>query len=202
MSLPERLSEIFLDEGIISEEDREMIQFGLESMEGNLAGVFLVLAVGILFGKVTDAILFYVFFFPLRKSIGGFHANTRVRCLLSSTLILLMTFMVFSLFENSEIFYWSCFGVCGCVIFLLAPVDNPAKRFDAVEQKTYRKRSKIILAMESILFIASFFSWILLARSLCMTFFVACTSILLGVLKNGMQEKEKDQKDMKKLSRP
>lgn len=114
--------------------------------------------------------------------------------MLSSAAILILTFIFFTLFGFPVILYEICFGVFGCIIFLLAPVDNPSKRFDVAERKAYRKRSIIILAVESLLFVTScYFYWILLVRSLCMVFFVACMSVSLGILKNGVHVQEKDQ---------
>jgi len=69
LRLSERLSEKFHKEGLISDEEKEIIQFGLESLEGNLAGVILTILVGIIFGAIREAMLFYVWFLPLRKSI-------------------------------------------------------------------------------------------------------------------------------------
>jgi len=61
LSLPERLSENLYKEGLVSEEDREIVEFGLESLGGNLAGVFLTLLVGFLFG------IFLSITFPVKK---------------------------------------------------------------------------------------------------------------------------------------
>lgn len=38
-------------EGIISDEEKEIVRFGLESLEGNLLGIILTLIIGIFFSK-------------------------------------------------------------------------------------------------------------------------------------------------------
>ena len=194
MRLSERLSEKFHKEGLISDEEKEIIQFGLESLEGNLAGVLLTLFIGIIFGAIWEAILFYIWFLPLRKSIGGFHADTKVKCLVASATAIFMTFALFTLFRYSDIVYFVCGGVFVCIVFLIAPVDNPQKRFDDSERSVYQRRSRIVLMVESILFIVSYCnSWNMIVISLCMTFlwqpYPFCwvflkTSDILSVIRN------------------
>ncbi len=194
MRLSERLSEKFHKEGLISDEEKEIIQFGLESLEGNLAGVILTILVGIIFGAIREAMLFYVWFLPLRKSIGGFHADTKIKCLLASAMALAMACTLFTMFRYQGIIYLICGGIFVIFIFFVAPVDNPQKKFDALEQFVYRKRSRIVLLGEGTLFAISYYnSWDVITVSLCMTFFVAAVSLLLGILKN-IRHSQRDSK--------
>lgn len=161
------------------------MQFGLESIEGNLAGVFLTLVVGILFKHIKDALFLYLLLFPLRKSAGGFHAATKTRCLITSAVVLGISFTFFSVLDHAAIFYWICVSIFGCMIWILAPVDNPSKKLDAAAQSVYRMRSRVVLGVESIIFVIAFhFKWGTVIRSVSMTFFVAGISLLMGMLKN------------------
>ncbi len=65
--LADRMAESFYKGGIITDEEKEIIRFGLESLEGNLLGVGLTLAVGICFKQVGEALLLWLLLFPLRK---------------------------------------------------------------------------------------------------------------------------------------
>lgn len=53
------MTDSFLNQGIISEEEREIVRFGLESLGGNLLGLVLTLGVGILFQQVGTAVLLW-----------------------------------------------------------------------------------------------------------------------------------------------
>lgn len=194
MRLAERLTNIFSQEGIISDEEREIVRFGLESLGGNFVGVVLTLLVGICFKRVGDALLLYLLLFPLRKSAGGFHATTKVRCFITSAVMLDISFILFSAFDHAFVFYWVCAIMFGCIIWILAPVDNPSKRFDIVEQSVYRMRSRVVFGVESIIFvIASCLKWGTVIRSVCMAFFIASVSLLMGILKNVLVSKGKSQ---------
>lgn len=174
----------FCKEGIILEEEKGIVRFGLESLGGNLTGIVLTLTVGIFFKQVGAALLLWLLLFPLRKNAGGYHAGTKKRCLLMSIAMLIVAFMLFTVFEGTRMFYVICAVSAGCVIWFLAPVDNPSKELDAVEYKVYRRRTRIVLGVESIFFVLVLsFKWEMAVQSSCMTFFIVSTSLIMGAIK-------------------
>ena len=190
--LADRMAESFYKGGIITDEEKEVIRFGLESLEGNLLGVGLTLAVGICFKQVGEALLLWLLLFPLRKNAGGYHAATKTRCLFVSAVILIAAFMIFAVFERTLIFYGICAMIAGCVIWVLAPVDNPSKQLDAVECKVYRRRTRIVLGTESVIFIfALLFKWEITIRSVCMAFSMVAISLLTGAIELAISNKIK-----------
>lgn len=72
LMLADRMADSLSKEGIIADEEKGIVQFGLESQEGNLLGIVLTLAVGFCFNLVGDALLLWLLLFPLRKNAGGF----------------------------------------------------------------------------------------------------------------------------------
>lgn len=114
MRLTDRLTNSFFREGIISDEDKEIVRFGLESMAGNLLGFFLAMTVGMIFGHIKDALLLWLCLFPLRKNAGGYHASTRMRCLFLSAGMLLISFAVFVAVEHTTAFYGIAAMISGC----------------------------------------------------------------------------------------
>lgn len=183
MKLEERLTNTFSQEGIISDEEREIVQFGLESIEGNLVGVVLTLVVGICFKHTKDALFLYLLLFPLRKSAGGFHAATKARCFLTSAAMLGISFTIFTVVDHTAIFYGICAGMLGCVVWILAPIDNPSKKLDEMECCVYRMRSRVILGVESVvLVLALCLGWEIITRSICMAFFIVSVSLLIGMV--------------------
>lgn len=190
MKLLERLTDTFVQEGIILEEEREIVQFGLESIERNLVGVILFFSIGFFFNRTKDTLFLYLLLFPLRKSAGGVHAATKTRCLIISAIMLSISFLLFSIFDYVEIIYWICFICFGCIIWILAPVENPSKQFDEVDQSVYRMRSRIVLGVEGIIYLIAFhFRWEIVIRSVSMTFFIVSISLLMGILKNVLTAK-------------
>lgn len=190
--LTNRMTDSLSREGIITDEEREIVRFGLESLEGDLLGFGLTLAVGICFKQVGEALLLWLLLFPLRKNAGGYHAATKMRCLFISAVMLIIAFMVFAVLEHTMIFYGICAMVAGCVIWGLAPVDNPSKKLDAIENKVYRRRTRIALGAEGVIFVlALLFKWEMAIKSVCMAFSVVSISLLAGVIELKISNKLK-----------
>ncbi len=186
-------------EGIIVDEEREIVRFGLESLEGNLLGIVLTLAVGICFKRVGEAILLWLWMFPLRKNAGGYHAATKIRCVLISAIMLIVAFALFVVVEHTRVFYGICSMVAGCVIWTLAPVDNPSKKLDALEHKVYRKRTRIALVAEGIFMaLALSCGWEMPVHSICMAFFIVAVSLFMGILKLTLKTESHDSEHCEK----
>lgn len=191
MKLAEHLTNTFACEGIISGEERDIVQYGLESMGGNLLGAVMTILIGICFKHVGDTLLLCLFLFPLRKYAGGFHADTKVRCWIVSVIMLGSSFALFTAFDHSMAFFGVCAAISGCVVWILAPTDNPSKKLDMAEYKVYRRRSRGILGVESVvLTLALCMGWKSIIRSMCTTFFVVSVSLLVGRIKNVLLSKE------------
>lgn len=175
------MADILSKEGIIADEEKGIVRFGLESLEGNLLGIVLTLAVGFCFNRIGDALFLWLLLFPLRKNAGGFHASTKTRCLVLSASMLILSFTLFTAFDCTIVLHGTSALITGWIIWMLSPMDNPAKELDEIEQKVYRMRSRIILISESmILVLAICFQWEMLIRSIAMTFFIVCTSLVMG----------------------
>lgn len=179
--MAEYLTNSFYYEGIISDEDKEIVRFGLESMMGNLLSIALTLVVGIYFKCIRDALLLWPFLFLLRKNAGGYHAETKTRCLFISAVMLVVTFALFTMFDYSAVFYGVCVFVTGYSIWIWTPVDNPSKELDEVEHNVYRMRSRTILLVEGTIFtLALYFKWKTMMSSVAMAFFIVSVSLLMG----------------------
>lgn len=87
--LADRIADFLFKGGNITDEEKEIICFGLESLEGNLLGIGLTLIVGMCFRQVREAILLWWLLFPLRKNAGGYHAKTKTKCMLISLIIII-----------------------------------------------------------------------------------------------------------------
>ena len=180
MRIAERVTNSLLADGIISDEETEIIQFGLESIWDNAIGMLLTVSVGIFYGKILSAILVWAMLFFLRKNAGGYHAQTKVRCLILSVAILAAVFGIYELHMNTDSFVNIITVISGGVIWCMAPIGNPAKMLDEVERRVYKKRTRFILVTEGLIFIcAGIFGLDLLCQSVSMTFFIVSTSFIM-----------------------
>ncbi len=79
-------------------------------------------------------------------------------------------------------------AISAVVIFIMAPVENNSKHLDQTEQKVYRKRTRMILTLECMLFI---FALVLdlkeLVVAITIDFFIVSISLLAGKIKLQLQ---------------
>ena len=88
----------------------------------------------------------------------------------------------------SELVYSLVFFLSFFVIFVMAPVENDNKLLDQTEYRIYRKRTRLVLLLEGILFmLASFLGWKELMVVLTIVFFIVGISLLAGKVKRQLQ---------------
>ena len=165
-----------LNDKTVSPEEKQIVRYGLENMLNNLAGFVLMVLLGAYYACVFESILLWIFFFGLRKNAGGFHAKTRIRCLVSSTLMLLIAFKYILLSKWNMIIYVAILVIIGMLIWWLAPIENQNKILDKKEKAVYRRRTRIILLSQSAFYI---FSWMLDMEQLCKV--VVVNFVLVGI---------------------
>jgi len=188
--MKKRISYALYKDRIISKKEIEIVDFGIESMAGTFLSLFVTLIIGLYFDLAAEGAMFYFFSLPLRKNAGGYHAETKGRCCIFSISV---TFLIFSFFSNGNITINYCIIVSVIligIIFLLAPVENPKKHLDMVEQKVYRKRTRTILAIEGIMLLIGYLNdWEKLIFAICMNFTLCSLNLILGMAKNKIFKK-------------
>lgn len=164
MSLTTHLTDCLVDTENIPNEEYEVIRYGVEGILNNLLGIFLTLTVGIFCDCVFESFIFWIFFWILRKHAGGFHAKTKIRCLIMSVVLLFIAFeFLLKAGWTIDVYTWIMVIGSGC-IFYLAPVETHNKHLDEREVRVYRKRTRIILSIQLMLY---FLSLILGGEQLC-----------------------------------
>ncbi len=117
----------------------------------------IVLLVSVIADRVLQMAVFILFFEPVRIYAGGFHAKSRLNCFFISVfmLITIVSAVRFTpdnyLFPMSVMFTYSA----GIVIWLLTPVGTENKLLDDTEKIVYRRRSKLVLILETVVVLIS-----------------------------------------------
>lgn len=136
---------------VITEEERELYQYGIFQIVVNMLDIFSIFLIAMLFHKVWATFFYTICFCILRKYAGGYHAKSVGGCYLmtvgfTTIMLLIIRYYKFSLIGIVVIWFLS-----GISIFLLVPVQNRNKELDEVEQQVYRKRAIKVWVFESIL---------------------------------------------------
>lgn len=178
------IMEWLIASGYICDEDKEVVWYGLEQGMHSIAGILVTFAVGYLLDVPAESAVFLAAFIPLRMYIGGYHANTRKRCAALSALIMLASLSWIRSWNLSRGQTLSLVIFECAVLFFIIPVDGPL-RLEEIERKVYRRKGRIILIMELLLFVGTE-QWLngLFSKSLAAVFSAAFGLAIAGMIKN------------------
>ena len=180
---------MLLRDGVISPDEVDIVEYGLENLGSSLLGMLVTLLIGFCFDFLFGSFLLWLLIFPLRKNAGGFHAETKGKCLFFSSAMLLVSIVCFVQVGCSEIGYILITTFFSLVIFFMAPVENNYKRLDQTEYKVYRKRTRLILVFEGLLFIVALvIKWNKLTAVITIVYFIVGVSLLAGRVKLQMHK--------------
>lgn len=137
-----------VNEGYVKEDDTEIVRYGLELtiMKTLVSAIMLIAA--ILLKCFIAVLIFMAAYQPMRSCCGGYHAKTRITCLIISMFILAAVIAAVKFIIDPARLYVSLalLFAGATVILLIAPVDTPTKPFDDVERIVFRRRSILITA--------------------------------------------------------
>lgn len=129
---------------IISEEETEIYQFGMECLALKLIHIISYLCIAICLKMLPESIVVGCVLIPLRRSAGGYHAKTRIRCYMFSCFYVFIILCVIKIVTN-QLVWWVALALADIIIFYKSPIDNDNKRLDKKEIDYYRKKSRYIL---------------------------------------------------------
>jgi len=136
-------------------EEKEIIEYGIEQGKNFILSIILVFLLGILFKTPVSSVVFLVMFIPLRKYAGGYHANSRLGCVLVSIASISCCFWLITKMKWSS-YYLLLAVVSILIIFFIAPVQNSKKILEEFERKIYKRKTRMILVIEGIILVISF----------------------------------------------
>ena len=115
-----------LKTGAISQQDADVYEYGIYSFLFSLLPFALVLILTVPLGMVTEGFLLIVPFFFLRKFTGGFHFQSALPCLVTSTLLLLASLAgIKALLSKPPLLaVYLAVYLSLIPIFLLSPIDS------------------------------------------------------------------------------
>lgn len=130
-----------LKTGAISQQDADVYEYGIYSFLFSLLPFALVLILTVPLGMVTEGFLLIVPFFFLRKFTGGFHFQSALPCLVTSTLLLLASLAgIKALLSKPPLLaVYLAVYLSLIPIFLLSPIDSINRKLSLKEQRVFRR---------------------------------------------------------------
>lgn len=109
---------------VIEDDDSIFYQYGFEILIDTVLQTILLLIIGILLGKPMETLVFLIIFTLIRRYSGGYHANSKLKCTLVSTFVMLISIGLPIFFSNT-ISYIVGAVLAIITIWVFAPVEHP-----------------------------------------------------------------------------
>lgn len=156
-----QLVDVLLNNKIIEEKEKDIYAYGFQIIISSMIGILMVGAIGIIFNRFIESVLFLVVFISIREYTGGYHANTFLFCsVLFISLYFILLVFTEMIYKNFELYH---------IIFILlihlftvlkySPIENERKPLTQKVVITKRKKSIIISIIWSLLTLV-LFSWL------------------------------------------
>lgn len=181
----DRSGEVFIKTKIVPADDKEILEYGISQ------GLFLVFNLLIFFGIccyfkiIIWGFIFLVLFWPLRIYAGGYHAKTRMHCILISTFMEIMACNIICKPFIKEITMICVAVISLYIIYELAPVDTEMRCLDIKERKIFRLKVHRLLLIESVfMFVAVVMKWKLFYKVIATALFLVATLLVIEKVKS------------------
>ena len=134
--------------------NQEILKYGLELLILKTFFVSILLIIGILSGNILESIVFTVSFSQIRSISGGYHAKSRLSCLIISVLLFIVAILLLKIQTQCKWLFWGIAGISfilSIFLFIVSPIDTENKRLDEAEYQFFRKKAHFSLAIEIII---------------------------------------------------
>ena len=141
--LPRILTQSFIKHGYISEEEREVYEYGFDITIYTIWSTATLLLIGLLLHSFWAAAVIVFGFYTFQTTGGGYHAKTHLRCFLTMVAGLLVG-LSFVFLEKWSVLLWILLGI-GALLLLLVPlVLHPNKSYLEAKKKRLAIRSIVV----------------------------------------------------------
>lgn len=140
-----------LKNGYIQENELPIYKYGLSAFCNSVFQLGIIMVLGILTGTVLETIAFLIVFVFTRRFLGGYHANTKGKCLMLDVLVWAFATNTFFISIYSNVV---CLGMIVFVFSLsvtcrYAPIENVHKQITLIQKKKNKKKGLVMICVFS-----------------------------------------------------
>lgn len=166
--------------GSIKQEEKELYAFGLEAVLSCAVTLFSTALIGLFLGQLVGAFFFMLFFIPLRSYAGGYHAQTHMGCYLLSCAVTIAVLLLADQFSGflaaNTVVFITLTIFSALLVMVLAPVETPNKPLDALERSVYTFKTRLVLGVEMLCYIA-----LMLVKNQYLAFIIMLNFVVMAI---------------------
>ncbi len=139
----------------VNEEDREIVEYGLNSALELSINILTTIILGIIFNLIIETVVFLYMYSSVRKYAGGYHMSNSKSCYVFSTgiIIAVLTAIKLTTPEIMGIISAVFLIIAFPIIFKLSPVEASSRELDEDEIKYFRSKAIKNLFLQTALII-------------------------------------------------
>lgn len=178
------LSKKILDKISVEEQEYIIVAYGIRQLILIILNIIMVIIWGILWRELLFSTAFFLWFAVLRPFAGGYHADTELRCY-GMSVVILNIILICKKYILLSVQQYLVVGFISIVLILaLAPVENRSNPLGENEIRIYKKNTRIIVIIFSVVMFVSMFVRIeMFYSSIVYSLFLVCISLLAGKIK-------------------
>ena len=164
--------------GYIEEKDMPVYVYGLSAFLNSMVQLVIILILGMASRTIIETISFIVVFVTTRRVMGGFHASTKVKCVVLDICVWAVTTHFYKVFKWIPL---SClllivFPFSLIVTYRYAPVENSLKPLTEVQKRVNQNKGYVLNSVFAVV------SVILLNVSKTMSYTIIATIMSVCIL--------------------
>lgn len=164
-----------------NKEEKEIIEYGLNQFFWILINFFSIIIGGYIWKEFRFSVLVFLGVYFMRPYVGGYHADTEIRCYIFSVGIVNVAIMMRKFIQLSWGVMLGVYIYFIAVIILFSPLDNPIHLLNKEDREYYRNISgKLVLLYSFLLVVSEILKIKILKDAIIYTVIIVGTSVLVG----------------------
>ena len=180
MKTLDKITEYFSKEMNYSETDQLLFRYGLDVIAGDVINYISLFLMSCFLHMTPETFIYIISFSFLRSYAGGWHADTRMKCLIVYWLHYLCTVFIYKSDLLSPIISIVVFFLSAIYILVNAPVQHPRQPLtDGERLEAQRMAILLIILYSFLIFVAIVLHSTLYRILVCVTVYAAYTMLIL-----------------------
>lgn len=169
-------------------ESKGVYFYGLQIILGTIVSYFMIIITGIILNRVSETLVYILYFSAVRIYAGGYHAEKKFNCIMIFYIMYIMTLLVNDILSRySFSMTWFMFVIIiiilSIIIIILTPVDSVNNLFCKEKKRKLKIKTGIILVLLFICSLYIFNKFSDITITVLISLFWNAILLLLGIIK-------------------
>lgn len=145
-NMSDKIADWLILQKAITTDERELYAYAVHCLFSLLYPIVFASVIGAFLGMIIEAIAMIMPFILIRKFSGGYHADSFKKCLVLSSIVIIVTLLIGKYIKN--IFIVNIMYIAATILLMVfSPIDSVNKRLDDNDKKFCKKVTIFIVAV-------------------------------------------------------